>query len=218
MAGNHDHYGNIMGQIGYTAINDRWIFPWLYYKLSYDLNDGTNIDLIVIDTVVLCEFGHKFGRRKPHTYKIVEVHWKWIENQLNKSKAHYIFVSGHNPVYSIGSHGPTKCLIDKLKPMLEKYHVAAYFSGHDHNLQVVSGAGGFASRRLRHIDDVPDGSSIFHYPDSPVEIIHNKTNPNSTKGGFVLVRVDKSKAEFIFYNGRKDIVYSFSVGPRAVSH
>lgn len=51
-------------------------------------------------------------------------------------RADYLIVAGHFPVYSIAEHGPTQCLLDRLKPMLYKYHVTAYFNGHDHNLQV----------------------------------------------------------------------------------
>lgn len=52
------------------------------------------------------------------------------------SSANYLIVAGHYPVYSGGSHGSTVCLKRRLKPMLETYHVSAYFSGHDHSAQV----------------------------------------------------------------------------------
>ena len=44
-------------------------------------------------------------------------------------------------VWSVGEHGPTKELVEKLKPMLEKYGVTAYFCGHDHNMQHLSDSG-----------------------------------------------------------------------------
>lgn len=50
--------------------------------------------------------------------------------------APYLLVAGHYPVYSISEHGPTQCLIDRLKPLLYQYRASAYLCGHDHNLQV----------------------------------------------------------------------------------
>uniref|UniRef100_A0A915HWB4 Calcineurin-like phosphoesterase domain-containing protein n=1 Tax=Romanomermis culicivorax TaxID=13658 RepID=A0A915HWB4_ROMCU len=50
--------------------------------------------------------------------------------------AEYLFIAGHYPVYSTADHGPTQCLIDKLNPLMQKYNVTAYLSGHDHNLQL----------------------------------------------------------------------------------
>lgn len=51
-------------------------------------------------------------------------------------RADFLFVSGHYPIYSTCEHGPFECLINKLDPLLRHYNVNAYFSGHDHNLQV----------------------------------------------------------------------------------
>ena len=51
-------------------------------------------------------------------------------------RASYLIVAGHYPVFSVAEHGPTQCLLDRLLPLLYKYHVSAYFCGHDHNIQV----------------------------------------------------------------------------------
>lgn len=44
-------------------------------------------------------------------------------------------------VWSVAEHGPTKDLVDKLKPMLERAGVTAYFCGHDHNMQHIADSG-----------------------------------------------------------------------------
>ncbi len=50
--------------------------------------------------------------------------------------APYLIVSGHYPIYSIAEHGPTACLVDRLRPLLHQYQATTYLCGHDHNLQV----------------------------------------------------------------------------------
>ncbi len=52
-------------------------------------------------------------------------------------RAPYLLVNGHYPVYSVAEHGPTQCLVDRLRPLLHQYHATAYICGHDHNLQVI---------------------------------------------------------------------------------
>ncbi|VDK84095.1 unnamed protein product [Cylicostephanus goldi] len=149
IAGNHDHFGNVSAQIAYTNHSKKWNFPKLYYKLSFSLKNSS-VDILMIDTIVLCGntadiqnggFFDMLWNRSHHPEgptdpKKAEEQWKWINENLNSSKADYLFVAGHYPIYSISSHGPTHCLIERLDPLLKAYNVSAYFAGHDHNLQV----------------------------------------------------------------------------------
>lgn len=96
----------------------------------------------MIDTIELC--GNSKSDRVeetdadfvPQNKKDSNDQWDWIHDQMKDSDADYLFVVGHFPVYTVGSHGPTKCLIEQLLPMLFKYEASAYISGHDHCLQV----------------------------------------------------------------------------------
>lgn len=52
VAGNHDHIGNVTAQISYSALNDRWNFPALYYSKTFITHD-MSLQVIFIDTVDL---------------------------------------------------------------------------------------------------------------------------------------------------------------------
>ncbi|KAJ1456218.1 Metallo-dependent phosphatase-like protein [Pelagophyceae sp. CCMP2097] len=66
-----------------------------------------------------------------------------IEAWLAASTADWRVVFGHFPCYSAtkGEHGDTPLLIDALVPLLVKYKVHAYLSGHDHILQHITKQG-----------------------------------------------------------------------------
>jgi hypothetical protein len=44
----------------------------------------------------------------------------------------WLVMCGHYPIFGVGSHGDTNELIQRLQPLVEKYGVNAYLSGHDH--------------------------------------------------------------------------------------
>ena len=139
IAGNHDHSGNVTGQIEYTEKSNRWKFPSLYHSHSFTSGDGATFDLILIDTVdlsgnsdMLSDFTPLPERKKSATLSSSQ-QWTWIEQQLASSTADYVIVGGHYPVYSLCEHGNTETLVTNLKPLLEKYG-AHYLSGHDVSL------------------------------------------------------------------------------------
>ncbi|VDK48144.1 unnamed protein product [Anisakis simplex] len=254
IGGNHDHFGNITAQTAYTNQSSRWTYPSLYYKVSYKFSaKNTSVDFLMIDTIVLCGntrdidnagfFDMIFADvsknpNNPRDPEAARKQWQWIEEQLSQSKADYLFVAGHYPIYSVSEHGPTQCLVDKLNPLLRKYKASAYFSGHDHNLQhlmiketydsdgeeqslkdesepsvmhyIISGAGSRSDRSMKHKNNVPVGSHLFSYPTG--------FNPFSqlgfTNGGFVGVEVSDQSANFKFFSGESQQKYDCSIRRR----
>ncbi|XP_052774583.1 tartrate-resistant acid phosphatase type 5-like [Mya arenaria] len=219
VAGNHDHYGNASAQIAYTKRSERWNFPDYYYSLNFKIPGGDGVDIIMIDTVLLCgNTDHDIVGDQPHgpeNVKVAEDHWAWLDTQLKSSKAEYLLVAGHFPVYSIAEHGPTKCLTNRLKPMLNKYNVTAYFCGHDHNLQhisssesgwtvdyFVSGAGNIVEDNKSHERDIPAGSLKFFW----AKLID--------LGGFAVVEATSKNMTMSFVDGFGSTLYSYTMYSR----
>lgn len=82
--------------------------------------NGVTLHLIVIDTVDL----------DSKSYDRMRDYWRWIEGELSSSKADFILVAGHYPVYAI-NYPHTRSLVSYLRPLLIKYG-AHYASGHEH--------------------------------------------------------------------------------------
>jgi len=141
-AGNHDHMHNVTAQIFYSNHSSRWTFPDLYYTFTKSFNTSAGertAQFILLDTVVFSGLSYHdeeldlFVKPKgPQDIDAANSQQTWLETTLAQSKADYIWVGGHYPVWSVCSHGPTKKLIENVKPLLEKYDVTGYISGHDH--------------------------------------------------------------------------------------
>ncbi len=180
VAGNHDHCGNVQAQLDYHG-SPRWHFPALYYPLRFDFTSSSNVqrsvDLLMLDTSTLagycaedypgCPLQPLSARRGE--IRAAETQWAWLEAQLNASQADFLWVMGHYPVYSAGSDGTTRVLVDRLLPLL-KAHGAHYVSGHDHMHEhildegvnmFVTGPGKMCCYDPVHLDSVPAGTLQF---------------------------------------------------------
>jgi len=224
-AGNHDHNGNVSAQIAYAATSMTWFYPNYYYPYSALTPDGASVDIFMIDTVIFAgnsdaDFLGKTPKG-PDSVRLAEDQWTWLEEQMRNSKADYMLVAGHYPVYSIAEHGPTAKLVKRLDPLLHKYSATAYLCGHEHNIQhlqftsqnsynqtmdyFVSGASNFIDTSLKHSDTcVPPCRAKFHWA--------NKMS----LGSFSYIDVNKDRMLYTFMGANGKSLYQHSMKPRKV--
>lgn len=192
---------------------------------DYQLNivtgssNETLISILMIDTILLCGKTNDSTSNTPNQ-TASEVTWTTLEAQLSAVAATsvpYIIVAGHYPVWSIGKHGPTKCLVDKLRPLLHKYGVSAYLSGHEHNLQhlqdtfmnrtvdyFVSGCSTMVESSKKGVNKLPLGSLKFHW--GPKFQLFN--------GGLVVAQANKKQLTLTFYKTKEKSLYQTVIQPR----
>jgi tartrate-resistant acid phosphatase type 5 len=184
------------------------------------------ISIMMIDTVIMCGNSPYEGVGDPKFGSIEEKlladdYFKDFEERLKaiaQTRVPYILVAGHFPVWSIAEHGPTPCLVDKLRPLLHKYNVSAYFSGHDHNLQhiqdtylgqkvdyIVSGCSNFIDESTQNLPAIPPNSLRFHWAAQSIVV----------NGGFNLVSATKHNMTVTFYETTGKALYQTIVYPRS---
>lgn len=167
-------------QIAYSDISSRWYYPSLYY--SFEEMYGTYKAMFVMLDTVIISGTSETSEGVPLTgdsYVLrvgggaqSDAQIDFLNKTLASSDADIIIVAGHYPVWSVCEHGPTDTLLDKVKPLLEKYGVSAYLSGHDHCAEVIDdgtgvvyhgiGSANFNDASLAHKDNIPEGSLKFH--------------------------------------------------------
>ena len=122
-----DHRGNVQAQIDYHG-SARWHFPTLFYPLHFNFTSSSGVartvHLIMIDTVSLagsCEVDYAgCPLLDPADPDAADDQWAWLEDQLAKSSADFLWVGGHYPIYSAGSDGTTAVLVQRLLPLLKQ--------------------------------------------------------------------------------------------------
>ncbi|KAJ0049693.1 hypothetical protein Pint_16874 [Pistacia integerrima] len=176
-------------------------YPYLITKLA---------EIFFIDTTPFVkmyftnEEGHTYDwrgvkSRKPYTANLL----KDLEVALRESSAKWKIVIGHHAIRSIGHHGDTEELINRVLPLLKTYNVDFYMNGHDHCLEhfsdkespiqfLTSGAGSKAWR-----GDVKeknrDGLQFFY-----------------DGQGFMSVELNRSEAKIVFYDVFGEVLHKWS--------
>lgn len=141
--GNHDYMGNVQAEIDYTQKSRRWNMPSRYYTVTKHLADGKgDLQIFVIDTSPLIRKYHHEEKYHNVIGQDTAAQMKWLTEELAKSKARWKIVIGHHPVYSsIGTDVPDY-FQHRFTRLFNKYHVDAYFCGHEHNLEYLKPAKG----------------------------------------------------------------------------
>lgn len=204
--GNHDYHKNPRSQIN----NIYWNTPSFYYKLELD----NSADLFFIDTVQLY---------KEHcnitTSKIERVHNKdiniieneqieWLNWELMKSYHKKKIIFGHYPIVSNGFY---EKLMDPfynvLLPILIRYNVSAYVSGHEHNIQYVN-----KKIEYYNLNQFIIGSSsenrVNEYRNT--NISHNDMFDNNSNY-ILIIYLNNDKIVFDFMNENKTITYKYTI-------
>jgi hypothetical protein len=180
--GNHDYHDNEGGQdiqLAYAKRgNTRWTLPAKWYRLEFRQN-GVEVTFLFLDTNLRSVSGRKHPLTGKPLASLTEAEetqqWAWLDAELDKPRKGFTIVVGHHPVYSNGSHGDSKELVQRLAPRLQQHGAHLYLCGHDHDLQhlelegqrtsyILSGGGGARVRPLKNEKrKQPYGKDIYGF-------------------------------------------------------
>ncbi len=198
--GNHDYKGSPQAEIDYSKISRRWRLTDHYYTFTRKINDSISARLIFLDTSPFVAEYYKRPAEYPELTKqdtLKEI--KWLKDVLENSKEQWKLVFGHHPVYSASkTHGNTKEMIQRVKPLLEKYHAQFYFCGHDHDFQHLHEKG-------KNVEYIVTGTGGEPRPSSTDEMsVFSKSEP-----GFSVVSLKGDSLNICFVGTKGNIIYRF---------
>eukprot|EP01065_Artemidia_motanka_P029457 TRINITY_DN35567_c0_g1_i1.p1 TRINITY_DN35567_c0_g1~~TRINITY_DN35567_c0_g1_i1.p1 ORF type:complete len:349 (+),score=140.68 TRINITY_DN35567_c0_g1_i1:63-1049(+) len=229
VAGNHDHKGNVSAQIAYSQDSKRWNFPSHYYTFNHSAG-GVTTQIVYIDTVVIAGMSYQnevtgeFVENEYHpAQEMEELQLQWLEETLKASTADYLWVSGHYPVYSQCSHGPTSKIILTVLPLMRKYKASGFIAGHDHCLGhyaagpkdgsmafVVSGAGKECCYSPEHINSTMNAGELKFRMDGDEK--------HGSDGGFASFTATAASTTIRYYKSDGTLLYTADpVAPRSAA-
>jgi tartrate-resistant acid phosphatase type 5 len=198
--GNHDYKGSPQAEIDYSKISRRWQMKDHYYTFARKVNDSVSVRLIFLDTPPLVAEYHKRADEYPEiANQDTSKEIKWLRSVLENSKEQWKLVFGHHPVFSASkTHGNTPEMIERVKPLLEKYHAQFYFCGHDHDFQHLHEKGG-------KVDYIVTGTGGETRPSNTNEMsVFSKS-----EAGFSVISLKSDSLSVSFIGTSGNIIYRF---------
>lgn len=171
--GNHDYHANPQAQVDYSQVSNRWNMPARYYAFKRPVGPGAEVLFVFLDTTPLDRYSYTAPFAPALVQQDSTAQKRWLEGVLadTSSSVKWKIVVGHHPLYTAGNRALQKSGVrSSLEPLLQKYRVDVYLSGHEHHLQYyhpegkythhfISGAGSEANESLR-----PRGPVDFFAP------------------------------------------------------
>jgi tartrate-resistant acid phosphatase type 5 len=148
--GNHDYqYRAVTAGLTYgrTHPDSRWKMPDRWYRLDLPAQEPL-VTVLMLDS-----------NRSELGKKLWQAQLGWIQEELSRPRqSSWTICLAHHPLFSNGQHGDDAALQAAWGPMMRKYRVDFYVSGHDHVLQhlqipswtisfLTSGGGGENTKR-----------------------------------------------------------------------
>ncbi|RZK37377.1 MAG: acid phosphatase [Pedobacter sp.] len=202
--GNHDYKSNPDAQVAYSKISRRWKMPARYFAKKFPINGDLENQVLVafIDTNPLIPEFYKNAEYGPNVKgQDTTAQKRWLSKTLadQDPAIKWKIVVGHHPMYTAGSRTDgydTKAIRSTLKPVLDKYGVDVYLTGHEHSLQYIKPEG-----KTHHF--ITGAAS----EKTPVKLIPD-AQMVASEYGFMLFSVNKNELRVQVINDEGYAVYN----------
>jgi hypothetical protein len=195
--GNHEYIGNPQALVDYGLHHARWTMPDRSYTFVQKVDSAVSIRFVLIDTSPFVFFYPRDP--KYHAVKTQQPARTvaFVDSVLATSKETWKIVVGHHPVYSSDfNHGSTYGLIEQVAPLLRKYRVDFYLSGHVHK---------FEHLQRDEVDYIVTASGVKPRWSNPWFF----TRYVNSSLGFTVANVSANQFSFYFINEKGETLYSY---------
>jgi predicted MPP superfamily phosphohydrolase len=200
--GNRDYRGNVEAQLNYHSVNPNWILPDRYYTFTKELGGNQKVRFIIIDSNPYVSSYYSDPLYKKTISQDTGKQSMWIDSVLATSKEEWKIMVGHHPLYYANAARPdTFTLFRVVKPLIEKYKVQVYISGHIHNMQYnypTTGTTGY----------ILSGNGAIPNPAAPKS---DYTLFSSDVPSFTRCTIENNTFNFQFIDSTGSVIYANSI-------